>query len=57
MPKRGENSVKKDLYLVISDVSSDEMMMMILMLIMDEKMEMMTLIIIRIYHSVCKEPG
>jgi len=50
MAECGESYVKKELYLVISDVSSDEMMMIKMM--MDEKMEMMTRTIIRTYHSV-----
>jgi hypothetical protein len=49
MSECGENYVKKDLYLLISDVSSDEMM---IKMMMDEKMGMMTVIIIRTYHAV-----
>ena len=52
MPEYGENYIKKEFYLVISDVSSDEMMMMMIKMMMDEKMEIMTVIIIRTYHTV-----
>jgi hypothetical protein len=52
MPECGENYVKKELYVVISAVSSDEMMMTMIKMMMDEKMEMMTVIIIRTYHTV-----